>query len=133
MNYNSADYNAFGYDAEECIAMVAAYFYGPAWQPVHSHGIPWPTSRAIGPPQYGPPASWQIPSLPDNFMAHLPPCYIRQPGAYLLGPNTFNTTNFAALFLTLRNRPTPTSLEAQYGRHILEGLPVGEVQDRGEF
>jgi hypothetical protein len=134
MNYNSADYNAFGYDPEGCIATVAVYFYGPTWQPVHSHDNPCPTGHAIGPPRYGPPASWQIPSLPDNFVARLPPCYIGQPGVYLPGPNTFDMTNFAALFLTLKDRPTPTrSLEAQYGHRIWEGLPVGEVKDGGEF
>jgi len=78
MNYNGADYNAFGYDPEGRIAAVAAYFYGPAWQPVHSqpvhsHGIPWPTGCIIGPPRYGPPVPWQIPLLPNNFIACLPP------------------------------------------------------------
>jgi len=78
MNYNGADYNAFGYDPEGRIAAVAAYFYGPAWQPVHSqpvhsHGIPWPTGCIIGPPRYGPPVLWQIPSLPNKFIACLPP------------------------------------------------------------
>jgi hypothetical protein len=34
----------------------------------------------------------------------------------------------------LRDRPTPTrSLEAQYGRRILDGFPVGEVKDNGVF
>ena len=108
MNYNGADYNAFGYDPKGHIAVVAAYFYGPAWQPVHSqpvhsHGIPWLTGCIIGPPRYRPPASWQIPLLPDKSIAYLPPCYIRWPGAYLPGPSTFNTTNFTALFLTLQN------------------------------
>jgi hypothetical protein len=135
MKFNCADYNAFGYDPEGRIAAVAAYFYGPAWKPARSPGIPTPIQRhTIRPPRYGPPAPWQIPSLPWDFVAHLPPCYLGLPSGYVPGPDTFNTTNFAAIFLTLRDRPTPThSLQVQYGRRILDGLPVGEVKDEGEF
>jgi hypothetical protein len=134
MKFDGADYNAFGYDPEGRLAAVAAYFYGPAWKPVHGYGIPSPAHLALGPPRYGPPARWQFPSLSHDFVARLPPCYLGRPCAYLPGPDTFNTTNFAALFLTLRDRPTPTrSLEAQYGRRILDGFPVGEVKDNGVF
>lgn len=104
MKFNYADYNAFGYDPEGRLAAVAAYFYGPAWKPVRSPGCPTPIQRhTIRPPRYGPPAPWQIPSLSWDFAARLPPCYLGQPGGYLPGPDTFNTTNFAALFLTLRD------------------------------
>lgn len=135
MKFNCADYNAFGYDPKGCLAAIAAYFYGPAWKPVDGPDIPTPIQRhTIRPPRYGPPAPWQIPSLPWDFVARLPPCYLGRPDGYLPGPDTFKTANFSALFLTLRDRPTPTrSLEVQYGRRILEGLPVGEVKDEGEF
>jgi hypothetical protein len=132
MRFNGTDYNAFGYDPEGRLAAVAAYFYGPAWKPVHGYGIPSATGLALEPPWYGPPAQWQLPSLPHDFIARLPPCYLGWPCAYLPSPDTFNTTNFAALFLTLRDRPTPTrSLETQYGCCIWGGLPVGEVKENG--
>jgi len=135
MKFDYADYNAFGYDPEGRLAAVAAYFFGPAWKPPCSPGIPTPSQRhIILPPRYGPPAPWQIPSLPWDFVARLPPCYLGLPGGYLPGPQTFNTANFAALFLSLRDLSTPTSsLEVQYGSRILAGLPVGEVKDQGDF
>jgi hypothetical protein len=135
MKFNCADYNAFGYDPEGRLAAVAAYFYGPAWKPAHGEDIPTPIQHhTIRPPRYGPPAKWQITSLPWDFVARLPPCYLGRPDGYLPGPDTFKSGNFSALFLTLGDRPTPTrSLEVQYGRRILEGLPVGEVKDEGEF
>lgn len=134
MSTDGADYNIFGYDPEGRMASLAAMFYGPAWQPVVQDNLLSFTDIVVAPPRYGAPCPQQLPALPQDFVPRLPPCYWGPPDpGYLAGPNTFNRDNFAAILLRhAEDQPPPEeNLEVQYGRRILNGLPVGEVKHRG--
>lgn len=66
-----ANYNAFGYDPNGFIAWIAAFFYGK-W-------VPSCPAQIFGgppePPRYGPPAEYQLSSLPEGFVPNAPPSY----------------------------------------------------------
>jgi hypothetical protein len=68
-------------------------------------------------------------------MDHLP-CYLGSPDPpYRAGSETFTRGNFAAVLLRSIEDQVPwelgSDLEKQYGRRILDGLPIGEVKDGG--
>jgi hypothetical protein len=136
MSTNGADYNIFGYDPDGRIASLAAFFYGPAWKPVNHNPIPPCVQLEGAPPRYGPPAPEQLPFLSPNFIPRLPPCYLGSPDPpYRAGSETFTRGNFAAVLLRSIEDQVPwelgSDLEKQYGRRILDGLPIGEVKDGG--
>lgn len=64
-----ANYNALGYDPDGFMTWLVAFFFG-SWVPSS------PAHRFAGPPQpprYGPPASYQLPCLPEGFKPNPPP------------------------------------------------------------
>ena len=95
-----ADYNAFGYDPNGLIAHLTAHFYGPRWKPHYN------VQQYVGqiqPPRYGPPAPYQIQSLPPNFRPWTLPNYYGKPvSLYLDPPALFDPNVFAALRLSAR-------------------------------
>ena len=134
-NVAGADYNAFGYDPKGILASVAAFFFGPAWVPAIPCQPPPSFKFNLAPPRYGPPNQQQLPLLPDDFIPELPPCYFGSPmPPYLPGPDRFDRHNFAALLRGFAHHSAPTqSLQTQYRRQIISGLPVGEVKYGGRF
>jgi hypothetical protein len=78
-----ANYNAFGRDPHGLIAHLAAWFFGPNWIP------PFPHQVFVGrpePPRYGPPAAYQLNSLPPSFLPNPPPEYFGRPTSPFIDP-----------------------------------------------
>ena len=92
-----ANYNAFGYDPNGAIAYFATFFFGPEWVPSYA---PQQFGGPPEPPRYGPPARYQIPCLPDNFIPTPPPNFGGYPPTcppYLDPPADFHPSLFGAL------------------------------------
>lgn len=66
------DYSAFGHDPRGTWANAGALLIGPHWRP-DQEGIPRYAGNEVAAPHYGPPADYQIPHLPENFVPRLPP------------------------------------------------------------
>ena len=99
-----ANYNAFGRDPIGLISHLAAWFFGPDWIP------PFPAQVFGGPPEpprYGPPAAYQLKSLPSEFVANPPPEYFGPPTAPFLEPpayfhpSLFDGLRFSSQFYNL--------------------------------
>ena len=65
------DYNAFGYNPRGWVANMAGLLLGEDWHP-DQQDIPCFDGPHIVPPQHGPPADYQQPHLPNNFIPQLP-------------------------------------------------------------
>ncbi|KAF8239807.1 hypothetical protein L208DRAFT_1374474 [Tricholoma matsutake] len=65
------DYNAFGYDPRGRVANMAGLMFGEDWRP-DQQNIPRHHGPNVAPPRFGPPADYQRPHLPNNFVPHLP-------------------------------------------------------------
>ena len=65
------DFNAFGYNPRGWVANIAGLMFGENWHP-NQHDIPCYNGPQVASPQYGPPADYQCPYLPNSFVLHLP-------------------------------------------------------------
>ena len=65
------DYNAFGYDPRGRVANNVGLLFGENWRP-DQQTIPRYHGPNIAPPRFGPPADYQRPILPNDFVPHLP-------------------------------------------------------------
>ncbi|PPR00339.1 hypothetical protein CVT24_004360 [Panaeolus cyanescens] len=64
------DFNAFGYDPRGRIANAAALLFGENWRP--DPDVPRYQGPEVAAPRFGPPAPYQLPYLPENFVAQQP-------------------------------------------------------------
>ena len=62
------DYNAFGYDPRGRVANMAGLMFGEDWRP-DQQNIPRYHRPNVAPRRFGPPADYQRPHLPNNFVA----------------------------------------------------------------
>lgn len=110
-----ADYNAFGRDPDGRLAYLAAIFYGPLWVPRFT---PQQFAGPPAPPRYGPPAQYQLQSLPEGFTPNIP---LHFPNAryvftsidtdsYLDPPAIFDHTVFNALKYASRFLPSKATI-----------------------
>ena len=65
------DYNAFGYDPRGRVASISGLLFGENWRP-DQEDIPCYHGAEVAPPRYGPPADYQLPYLPNNFVPQFP-------------------------------------------------------------
>ena len=123
-----ADYNAFGRDPDGRLAYLAAWFWGPDYAPDYT------VQQFVGllePPRYGPPAPYQIASLPPGWKPTPSPYAIRygappasDPDFDLRPPRRFNRRRLDALrhierFTKPGKLSVPTNVFQSHGMQIV--------------